>query len=131
MRQHIHAPRADDAIRAHGNNIVRILCPHDVNAVHWMRVAVPGEWRLLYGRLFGASIPQQDLSAVRPAQDEIRVEGREFGAEEVGGGMKRVFGTGGHVLVPNENKAWRSRRRGGVFGVGGEEEFGELPWKTL
>lgn len=67
------------------------------------------------------------MAAVGAGEEERRVEGGELGGEEVGcGGVEGVFRAGVQVEVPDLEEARGVVGGGGVFGVGGEEEFGEL-----
>ena len=75
---------------------------------------------------FRSGVPEEDLSAVAASYNEGRVEGREFGGEDIATGVKDVFGACGHVGIPDLDKAGRFERCRGVFGVGCEEEFGVL-----
>lgn len=72
---------------------------------------------MYWGRL-GAGVPQKDLSRVCAADDKVRVEGREFGSEDVRLGVEDVFGSVVHVHVPDLNQTIRIVRSRGVLGVG-------------
>lgn len=54
------------------------------------------------------------------------MEGGEFGGEDVGGGVKGEFRGGVGMEVPDVYNAVWVIRCGRVFGIRGEEEFGEL-----
>lgn len=51
------------------------------------------EWCLLYRkRCPRPSVPEKDLPGVGAANDEGRVEGREFGGQYIGGTVEGIFG---------------------------------------
>lgn len=74
----------------------------------------------------GSSIPEQHLTRVRAADNEIRVEGREFGSEDIGLSVEDVLGSVMHMQVPDLDETVWIMRSGGVFGVRGKDELREL-----
>ena len=88
-----------------------ILGTDYVDAVDRVGVAEAGtcQRRLLYWMVCRGSascIPEQDLTAVSPAEDEVGMEGRELGSQYVRVGLEDIFGTRWHVRVPDEDEAW-------------------------
>lgn len=126
LSEHIHGPAADYAVRGGGDDVICVLRADDGDGVDWVRVAGAGEGGFEDGLRFGAGIPDEDLTAVGTADDEVGVEGGELRGENVGLSVEDVFGAVVEVHVPDLDEAVGVVRGGGVFGVGGEDEFGEL-----
>lgn len=66
------------------------------------------------------------MTAVGAADDEVGVEGGEAGGEDVALGVEDVFGAAVEMEVPDLDEAVGVMGGGGVFGVGGKHELGEL-----
>lgn len=71
-------------------------------------------------------VVEEDVAGVGSCDDEVGVEGGEFCGEDVGSGVEGEFGGGVGMEVPDVYDAVGVVGCGGVFGVRGEEEFGEL-----
>lgn len=127
--QHVDRPGAEDAVGGGGDDVMCVLGADDVEGVDGMRVAgahAGQRGALNRVRMAGARVPEEDLAAVGAAEDEVGVEGGEARGEDVGGRVEDVFGPGVHVEVPDlDETAGRVGFRG-IFGVGGEDQFGEL-----
>lgn len=72
-----------------------ILSSDNGYAIHRMCVTGAGKGCFLHrstatgtGR---PSIPQQDLTRIRPSYDEVGMKGRKFRGENIGCGMESVF----------------------------------------
>lgn len=125
--QHVDRPGAEDAVGGGGDDVVRVLGADDVDGVDGMGVAGAGEGRALHGVVAARPrVPEEDLARVGAAEDEVGVEGRELGGQDVRGRVEGVFGAGVHVRVPDLEEARGVIRGGGVLGVRGEDQFGEL-----
>ena len=68
-------------------------------------------------RGFRACVPEKDLSTVGTTKEEGRMEGGEFGRENVRVGVEGVFRAGAQMHVPDLKEARRVLWCRGVFGV--------------
>lgn len=97
-----------------------------VDAIDGVRVAGACEGGLLDRCGFGTGVPEENLTRVTTAHDEIRVKGRELGRQDIGLCVEDKLGAVVKVHVPYLHQSirivWCSR----ILGVGCQEEFGEL-----
>jgi hypothetical protein len=91
-----------------------------------MRVTRTSERRLLYWSGLGPSIPEQHLTRVRAADDEIRMERREFSSEDIRLSVENILGTIVHMQIPDLDKTVWIMWSGRVFGVRCKDELREL-----
>lgn len=109
-----------------------ILRSNDGNTVDRVSMPRASQRRLLNGSATACarrpSIPKQYLPRVRTANNEIRVEWREFGGQDVRGRMKDILRSGVKVLVPDLDETIGFMRGRRVLGVCSQNKFGEL-WR--
>ena len=130
LRQHINRPAADNTVRRRCQDIMRVLRADYRNAVNWMSVSRASERCLLHRCTSAcarrASVPQQNLAGIRAANNEIWVERREFGSEDIRGRVENIFGSGLQMLIPDLDETIWFMGGGRVFGIGGQNELREL-----
>ncbi len=75
LGKHIHQPTADCAVRAAGDEIVRILGSDHLHRVDGMCVSRGRQWGFKHREVLRTVIPQKDLTRIRATKNKIGVEG--------------------------------------------------------
>lgn len=73
--------------------------------IDWMGVATSGQRGLEDGQGLGASVPEDDLTRIRAADDVGGVEVREHNGQDVGLGVEDELGAFEKVKVPDAGDA--------------------------
>jgi hypothetical protein len=105
LREHVHAPGADNAVGRGGEDIKRIRGANDADIVNRVGIAKVGvrhgrflDWSINSTR--AASIPEANLTEITAPDYEIWMKGRKAGGENVCSRVEGVFWTRWGVGVP-------------------------------
>ena len=99
--QHVDRPSTHHAVGRATDDVVCVLGPDDVDRVHWVRVARSRQRSLLHRRCLGSGVPEKHLTAISSADDQVGMEGREFGDKDIRLGVEDVFRPIVKVQVPH------------------------------
>jgi len=128
LRQHVQRPGAQLAVRGYGDDIVRILGAHHLEAVDGMRVRRGAEWRTLDGRaLLDAIVPQHNLARIGAAEDQVGIELGKAGGHHRALTVEDILGRGLLELgVPHHHHAVRLIGALLVVVIGGHHQLREV-----
>jgi len=96
LREHVHAPGADNVVGGCGEDIMRIRGANDADVVNRVGMAKVGA---RYGRFLDRSIsstqaassPEVNLTGVIAPDYEVWMKGRKAGGENVCSGVEGIF----------------------------------------
>eukprot|EP00051_Salpingoeca_urceolata_P003531 m.58485 g.58485 ORF g.58485 m.58485 type:complete len:592 (+) comp12873_c0_seq1:118-1893(+) len=99
------APGAQLAIGRNSDVVMGVLCPHNIHAVHRVRVRLAGKCGALHWRALHANVPQHNLAGIGSAQHIVGLKRRKARRKHGRLAFKCVFWAGGQFQTPNLNNA--------------------------